>query len=110
MSLSVKARQALEKRIARAFIKQALAAGFAISVFDGMEEPIIKSRDETAIIKAMFSVDTEHLFLYRDEDGGKRFGWVFFVYGNDGWDVVSDYTTNLEPYMTEANKIADQYN
>ena len=22
--------------------------------------------------------------------------WVWFVYGNDGWDVVCDYTINLE--------------
>jgi hypothetical protein len=39
----------------------------------------------------------------------KEFGWVRFIYGNGGWDVINDYTTNLEPWMTNVDAIADQY-
>ena len=31
------------------------------------------------------------------------------VYGNDGWDVVNDYTVNLESVMKRANLIADKH-
>jgi hypothetical protein len=44
-----------------------------------------------------------------DKDDRDAHGWVRFVYGNDGWDVVSDYTTNLEPHMKNADKLADYY-
>lgn len=36
-------------------------------------------------------------------------GWVYVVMGNDGWDVISDYTTNLEPLMSGANRLAEKY-
>lgn len=39
---------------------------------------------------------------------GKRIGWVRMIYGNDGWDVMADYTTNLEDVLTDANKLADK--
>jgi hypothetical protein len=54
----------------------------------------------------MFKTDQEHIRVFRDNE---QIGWVFFVYGNDGWDVVNDYTTNLEFIMQCANKIADQH-
>ena len=30
------------------------------------------------------------------------------IYGNDGWDVVNDYTTNLEPLLAGATAEADR--
>lgn len=98
-------RQKLERKIARALILQGLAAGYAIVVDNGEEEtPPLDS--VTKILKAMFATDEEHLRFFKD---GKYIGWVFFVYGNDGWDVINDYTINLEPIMTGANRISDQY-
>jgi hypothetical protein len=54
--------------------------------------------------------DDDRLFVYKvDGPKGRRdwFGWVFFVYGNDGYDVISDYTTNLESSLTATNKLAE---
>lgn len=34
-------------------------------------------------------------------------GWVRFVYGNDGHDVISDYTTNLESVLEPINAYAE---
>jgi hypothetical protein len=43
----------------------------------------------------LMSTDEDYLMVY--EPGKKeRLGWIHLVYGNDGYDVVSDYTTNLE--------------
>jgi hypothetical protein len=30
------------------------------------------------------------------------------VYGNDGYDVISDYTVNLEDHLTEAHKLSEE--
>jgi hypothetical protein len=103
--MSVKMRQEVERKIATAFIKSALEAGYMVSVDNGDSETHRMS-DVSSILKEMFLTDDEHLYLSKD---GKGAGWVHLVYGNDGWDVISDYTTNLESLMGPANKIANYY-
>lgn len=106
--MSVKMRQEVERKIAEALIQQGLDAGYHISVNNGGDEDEIQpSTDKNEILNAMFATDEEHLFFY-DEEGRSK-GWVWFVYGNSGWDVITDYTTNLDHIMSEANKISDYY-
>jgi len=105
--MNVEQRQKIEKKIARKFVKVALANGYTISVDNGGDEcELENSTDLRKIMAAMFATDEEHLLLTKD---GKRVGWVYFVYGNDGWDVIADYTTNLESLMPEVDKLADRY-
>jgi hypothetical protein len=101
-------RQEVERKIVAAVIDGALAAGYTLDVNDGEETTLTKSADKGKILAAMFTTDEDWL-LVNDAKGRAKFGWVRFIYGNDGWDVVSDYTTNLEPIMGEANKISDSY-
>lgn len=102
---NVKLRQELERKIARAVITQAINLGYSIDVDDGEEITLRHSQDVKAILKAMFTTDEDWLILRR----GKESGWVRFVYGNGGYDVVNDYTVNLEPVMGPADKIAERY-
>lgn len=60
-----------------------------------------------SILAEMFLTDQEHLYI--GGQGNRPEGWVFSVYGNDGYDVISDYTVNLEYLMTEPNKLSDKY-
>lgn len=100
-------RQTVERKIARKLIKDALVAGYSLGVNNGGDEDEIgSSTDAKAVLNAMFATDQDHLIFYRDN---KRIGWALFVYGNDGWDVISDYTTNLEAVMAGAQKISEQY-
>lgn len=103
-------RQEVERKIATAAVKSLLAAGFALSVDNGGDEhEIDHSIDENAILAAMFLCDEDRLHVQTKDSS---IGWVYFVYGNDGWDVISDYTVNLEKYVgegTEADKIARHY-
>ena len=103
----VKMRQEVERKIAKALIVDALKAGFVVSVDNG-EDETKKFDDVKSILDAMFLTDEEHLHMWNPSNG-RQVGWVFLVYGNDGWDVISDYTVNLEPIMAGANKIADHY-
>lgn len=105
MSTNVKLRQELERRIARAIIQDALKLGYNIDVNDGEETTLRASTDVKAILRAMFTTDEDWLILHR----GEKRGWVRFVYGNDGWDVVNDYAVNLEEIMPRANKLAERY-
>ncbi len=101
-------RRKYEELIARRVISDLLGAGFSISVNDGGETTLIRSRDAEAVFKAMFTTDEDFLYAVKDTDAPGDFsGWVRFIYGNDGYDVVSDYTTNLEPFMGGARELAD---
>jgi len=104
MGESVKFRQQAEKDIAMAFVRSAIEAGYTVGVDCDDEELCAPTRDAKEIEKNLMQCDDEHLFVYKD---GKQIGWVWLIYGNEGWDVISDYTTNLEPLMDAPNKRSD---
>jgi hypothetical protein len=116
--MSVKMRQEVEKKIFKQAIQSLLAAGFAVSIDNGGDDEyeIKDSTDLAAIIKASNLTDEERVYVRKLNEpiarGSHFFGWVFFVYGNDGWDVISDYTINLEPFIgdgTKTDKLARYY-
>jgi hypothetical protein len=107
MEFNVKVRQKIERLIAEAAVKQLLAAGFLLGVNDGEDITISHSCDAAKILAAMFTTDEDYLYVYLDSDPDFTY-WVRFVYGNDGWDVISDYNVALEEHLTEANALADQ--
>lgn len=95
-----KPRQIIERALVLCIVEDAIKAGYSLTVesLDGDEEApeIAKSKDADAILKAMFQGDEDRVTIYDDT---LRLGWLFFVYGNDGWDVLSDYSANQ---VTEA--------
>ena len=103
----------IERRICFALVKQVLAYGHALSVFDSEDWTVKSSRDEKLIREALFTTDSDELVV-RDLDN-KRLGWFQLIYGNDGYDVISDYTANeycnsvydrLEPMITKMETTA----
>lgn len=108
---SVLARQAIEVRIAAAFIDAALWAGYKISVDNGGDEEGKQSSSKQVILEEMFQTDEDILFIYKPEAGTKQSAsWAKFIYGNDGWDVISDYTVDLEPLMQgEVERLQDEF-
>lgn len=97
--------QEAERQIARKIIEDALAAGYTIDVFDGEDFPLKDSTDVELILGAMFSTDSDKLYLCKD---GKSVGWVYLVYGEYGWDVICDHTMNIEPVLAGALKLSDE--
>jgi hypothetical protein len=111
--MSVKMRQRVEKIIVRAVVNAAVAAGYSVAVDNGGDEYEYKGADRRACLATMFATDDERLYLFTAEQAARGFkrsaGWVYFVYGNSGWDVISDYTTNLENLLAPALKLAEKY-
>jgi len=104
--MSCKLRHELERRIATQAIEDLIAAGYTIDVNDGEETTLKASSDRDAVLTAMFTTDEDWLYVNKDRN---RIGWIRFVYGNDGFDVISDYTVNLEDVLTNTHALADQY-
>ncbi len=108
--MKAETRQRIERQIARKAAKDLIAAGYKVAVYDGTEIALAASADVRAVMAAMFSTDEDYLFVLTPVAGGKmkRVGWVRFVYGNSGFDVINDYTTNLESVLAETNALAEQ--
>lgn len=89
---AVRRRQRTEETIVLAAAVALIDAGYYLGVNDGEETTIHHSRDIAAIQKALFTTDEDYLYVYKLATGGKRpDSWVRCVYGNDGYDVISDY-------------------
>lgn len=112
-------RRKVEADIVRRFVDDALAAGhrLAVSLDRGydLDEMLLGSRDPEAIMHEAMAGDDCHVFV-QPADGptverGRvvSVGWVRLVFGNDGYDVIVDYTTNLEGLLAGANALADTY-
>jgi hypothetical protein len=101
-------RQEIERAIVERVVDDALAAGCWLNVDNGGDNMELEfpTSEKHEIMKALFATDDDRLYLFKP--GNKRAtGWVWFIYGNSGWDVISDYTTNLEELLAGANKLSD---
>lgn len=97
------ARALAERDIITRAIYGLLNAGFSLSLDDGEAgfnppDPIL---DAQAIANEMWTMDED--WLYAWNDAGQCAGWVRLIYGNDGPDVISDYSTTLEAALKDAN-------
>lgn len=81
-----------ERRMCTALVDACLKRAYVISVSDGEDWPVKRSTDKAAIMAALFSTD-EDVIVIRNAAGDKL-GWFQLIYGNDGWDVVSDSSEN----------------
>ena len=107
--MSIKLRQELERRIIRAIVKEALAVGITVSVYDGEEWTVKNSEKLSDIMKAVMTTDEDTLRFNRCS--GERIGDVLLVYGNDGWDVIADHTESIamNNILAPGNAIANRY-
>lgn len=97
----------MEAAIVRNAVHELLDHGFTLSVDTGGEDyEIDRSVDPDAVIAELMNTDEDRL-LARAGESIK--GWVHFVYGNDGHDVICDMTVSLEPYLPETLALAETY-
>ena len=107
---AVKARQRIEQTIALVAAQALLDAGYLLGVNNGEEITIHHSRDIAKIQAALFTTDEDYLYVYVKGTNPKDTRpdyWVRFVYGNDGWDVISDYSVHLESAFELVQKLID---
>lgn len=108
---SIRARILMERAIVRHLVRSVLArteAEYSLSVFDGEEWAIVRSRDLAAVMAEIGACDEERLAIRRGTDAeAERIGSVFLVYGNDGWDVIADNTCS--DTMTELLKGTEEF-
>lgn len=106
---AVKARQRVEQTIALVTAQALLDAGYSLGVNDGEEQTLQYSRNIEAIQAALFTTDEAWLLVFTadrkpSKDNRPDF-WVRLVYGNDGWDVINDYSVMLDRVIGEGTVV-----
>ena len=83
-----------EAKIARKLVDAILARGLTISVYDGGETTLARSKDKRAILAAMGTTGSDTLTARNESD--ERVAWFLLIYGNadDGSEIVADCSDN----------------
>lgn len=112
---AIRQRILIERAIIRRAVRDILAAeggAYCISVHDGESWPVKRSRDLDEIMADIGQCDDETIRIRRVDSpsGSVSSGNVYFVYGNDGWDVIADHTdsTLVHELLAGANQLADE--
>lgn len=95
--MNLETRIDLERQIVESTVHELLSHGFLLAVYDG-EEETGEMRDSADILSHLRNTDEDTLYAYNDTT---MVGWVFFVYGNSGYDVINDHTVGMQQYLTK---------
>lgn len=97
-------RLTVEADIVTRVVDALLAADYALGTDAEGESEKPPTRDRAEILTRLKEVDDERLTAY---DGSTSPQWVRFVYGNSGYDVISDYTIGLGGVLTPVLEYAE---
>lgn len=103
ITTEIRLRMLIERAVIRRAVTDAIAAGRTVSVDDGEEITVKRSTDLAEIMGAIMSTDEGRLLIHAD----KGTAGIYLVHGNDGYDVIADYSTSLEPILAGSNALAD---
>lgn len=86
----------IERRLTRRVLRALRAGGYEVAAADG-DGDIAWGVDERGMMALCMDLDDAWIVVRRPGEA-EHCGWVKLVYGNDtGWDLISDYTVNLDP-------------
>ena len=106
----------IERAVVVRVVDALLACGYALATDEGEHRfygETNPSTDRDVVLASLMQTDDEHLGVFEAKEATgtarvcKPFGWVRFVYGNDGYDTISDYTTNLDAALEAVNAWTD---
>lgn len=99
----------VERKIIEKTIDVLLKAGYGLQTDqsgDALMPEDGATTNRAEIVPHLMETDDERLIVCID---GRAFGWIRFVYGNDGYDVISDYTMNLDDALTPVQDFATTF-
>ena len=102
---SVKVRMAVEVRIVAATIRGILATRnytlYGIDLDEGIEKtPLFEDA-----MKLAFDLDDARMFFRNKVT--KELSWVYFVFGNSGYDVINDWTMSGDGFNEAVQAASD---
>lgn len=112
--MSVTARIAIEHALTKFLYEDLIRQGYRLMLTSGddpMEEcEKTPTRNVDDLLDLSMNVDDITVLLFASDKADARcLGWVKLVYGNDGFDLVSDYSMAIEHALAETIKLSDRF-
>jgi hypothetical protein len=105
--IAVIPRGKIERRVVANLLAHLWANGFQpVELNDGEEETKVEGPQNT--MELMFNLDECRVY-FSHASAPERLQWVFFVFGNDGWDCICDYSAPEDNY-NNWNAVMDAFN
>jgi hypothetical protein len=87
-----RAAKALEEMIVTQLVDCLLEEGYRITACARWDKPPFQnSRRRDPMLKLLFDLEIADLVVSRKGESS----WISLIFGEDGWDVIADYTTDL---------------
>jgi len=100
----------IEEQIIRKLVELLIAAGYKLSVWDGEGYANTGSGSVDDTLAAMGHTGEDILQVSRpwqQDPYSADLGEISLIYGNDGHDVVHDYSSSLAPLLAGAEALAE---
>lgn len=83
-----------ERAVARKLVRNLISRGLSVSVFDGEEMTVKRSRKEGEVLEALATTEADQLIVRNDD--WEKVGWFLLVWGNeeDGSCLIADHSDN----------------
>lgn len=109
MSFTNARRHEVERILVDAYITEAVKQGWVLHSVDDEDGDDGTSLVEsvTEAVEAVFAYDECHVYL--THGAVPHISWFWFVLGNEGWTVLSDYTTDLDPVVDALTMRVDAF-
>lgn len=86
----------IDRRVTWNLLCQLQEAGFTeFQVNDG--EDVTPCADPRAVMELAFNLDDCHVYVRRP--GASKWYWMRLVFGNEGWDCISDYCATKDEFQ-----------
>jgi hypothetical protein len=93
----------MELQIVNKLIKQTRERGFTLHIEDYTTADMAAYGNDFKT--AIFDLDEAQILVLKN---GTALGWIRLVFGNNGYDLISDYSINLETFLKPINEFADE--
>ena len=94
----------VEKAITTVLVTDLLRVGYSLSVYDGGETTVRQSLVAKEVLDALMTTDEDTITVFKD---GAFQGAVQLIYGNDGYDVIADYSVSLEADLAHVSDFSE---
>ena len=101
----------METEIVEQLVNDLLDAGLDLTIANNIDEngpDWITTNDRDLVLSNLGHVEDETIQAH---DKGRYVGMFYLVYGNDGYDVLADYTATeeVERLLTTVNLMSEEY-
>ena len=106
MSRKLSKDELAENQIIEVAVENFVKSGHLVSVHNGEDLSCPPTDDVARILGSLRATDSDQLLLHRD--GRQTSSYLLLVYGNEPYEVMADWTLDVEDMVAPAARLAEE--